>query len=189
MQLKTFHVGGATFVVSPYHPGISIREDVFRRQFHVQCDGRFEYPEDERIWGTYHIDSSLKLGERGLIEEAMALAETCVKQHSFDLSGREDLISFSPELVIIHDDYGRYVLVGQVHAADIRWCPPVSSAAEAREVSSQVAEINREASFERGWDNFETARQLNRAARVLEGRLVHPFWRNYARAAIATAAA
>lgn len=169
MQLKTFRADGATFVVSPYHPGISIREDVFRRQFRIQCDGRFEYPEDRPIWGTYHIDGSLRLGERGLIEEAMALAEFCVEKDTFDLSGREDLISFSPEFIIIHDDHGRHVLAGQVWGRDVRWCSPVSSRAEATEASKQADEINRQAAFERGWDNYETARRLNRDAEVIEG--------------------
>lgn len=189
MQLKTFRVDGTTFIASPYRPGISIREDVFKSQFQVQCDGRFEYPEDERVWGTYHLQGSLDLGECGLIEEAMSLAETCVKQHRFDLSGREDLISFSPELITIHDDQDRLVLVGQAHIRDVRWCVPVSSSAEADEVASRVAKLNSEASFERGWDNFETARLLNRNARVLQGRLVHPIWRDHAKAAIANLAA
>lgn len=189
MQLKTFRVDGATFVVSPYHPGLHIREDVFKRQFHVQCDGQFEYPEDEPIWGTYHLDGGLMLGECGLIEEAMSLAETCVKRHSFDLSGREDLISFSPELITIHDDHGRHVLAGDVWVREIRWCPPVSSRAEAGEVSRQAARLDNEASFERGWDNFCTARGLNRDALVLRGRLVHPIWRDHARAAITRLAA
>lgn len=52
LQLKSFRVDGATFIASPYRQGISLREDVFRRQFRVECEGQLEYPQDERIWGT-----------------------------------------------------------------------------------------------------------------------------------------
>jgi hypothetical protein len=37
-------------------------------------------------------------------------------------------------------------------------------------------ELRGQAAFERGWDNFCTARGLVRRAEVLEGHLVDPLW-------------
>lgn len=189
MQLKTFRVDGAAFVVSPYHPGIHIREDVFQRQFFVTCEGQIELPQDDPVYGTYWLDSTRTLGECGLIEEAIALAETCVEQHNFDLSDEyeEHVLSFSPELIRVIDDRGRRVLAGEIWGSGIRWCPPVSSSAEADEVSSQAAKLNSEASFERGWDNYCTAKGLELKARILRGRLVHRIWRDHAKAALTAA--
>lgn len=129
------------------------------------------------------------LGARGLIEEAMILAETRVRDHDFDLSGDEDLIAFHPEIISIYDEYNRLVLTGSAGNGKVAWRPPVSSASEAGEVARQVAKLYAEASFERGWDNFSTARGLELDARILSGRLVHPIWRNYARAALTAATA
>ena len=90
MQPKTHVVDGVTFVATPYRAGTLIREDVFWRQFTVTCQGYVGYPEDDPIYGTYWMPSVLELGQRGLIEDAMALALACVSEDEFDLNSDTD---------------------------------------------------------------------------------------------------
>ncbi len=187
MNLRIFHVDGVPFVVSPYQAGIHIREDVFRRQFCITCAGQIEYPEDDPIYGTYWMGATLDFGECGLIEEAMALATAKVDADRFDLGDDTEALGFSPEFITVHDDQGQLVLAGRVCGSGIEWCPPASSRAEADRIRRQIDDLQQEASFEHGWDNYETAKGLRRKARALGGRLVDPRWRDHATAAISIA--
>lgn len=188
MNLQIFRVDGVPFVVSPYQSGIHIREDVFRRQLFVSCEGVLEYPEDDPIYGTYWMAAALDIGRCGLIEEAIALAAASVQADRFDLDDDSEALSFSPEYIEITDESHRLVLAGRVRGYKIDWCEPVLSNVEALEVRKQVGKLRSEASFEMGWDNFSTARALRKDARALAGRLVDAHWRNHARLAISTVA-
>ncbi|MCW5706972.1 hypothetical protein [Shinella sp.] len=184
MHLKTFRADGATFVVSPYHPGISIREDVFRGQLLVSCVGEVEYPEDVPIYGTYWIGGRLALGRCGLIEEAMALAGSHVIADDFDLADDSEALSFRAELIEIHDERRRLVLAGRVEGYKVDWCKPVSSAAEASEVRGQIRELHNKICFEMRADNYSTMRYLGKKVRVRESRFVATCWRDHATRAI-----
>ncbi len=184
MQPKTHVVDGVTFVATPYRAGTFIREDVFWRQFTVTCQGYVGYPEDDPIYGTYWMPSVLELGQRGLIEDAMALALACVSEDEFDLNSDTDAVGFRPELILVRDSLDRLVLTGQVWGAGIRWSEPITSNEEAAAVANQVDDLSGEASYEAGWDNYSTAEGLRLRARVLAGRLVDPFWQAHARRAI-----
>lgn len=185
MQLKTFRVGGVPFVISPYRPGMHIREDVFHRQLFVSCAGDIEYPEDFPIYGTYWIGTTLNLGRCGLIEDAMALAGSHVATDDFDLSGSPEALSFCAELIQIHDESKRLVLTGRVSCRTIDWCDPVSSSAEVIEVRRKIDELQSEIFEEMRADNFSTMRNLRKEISALEGRFVDTSWRNHAKAAIA----
>ena len=189
MQPKTHVVDGVTFVATPYRAGTFIREDVFWRQFTVTCQGYVEYIEDDPIYGTYWTPSTLEFGQHGLIEEAMALALACVSADEFDLCPDTDALDFRPELVLVRDSLGRLVLTGQVWGASIRWSEPIASDEEAASVARQVNDLQGEASYEAGWDNYSTAEGLRLRARVLAGRLVDPFWQAHARRAVQASAA
>lgn len=188
MNLQIFRVDGVPFVVSPYQTGIHIREDVFRSQLFVSCEGEIEYPEDDPIYGTYWMGAALDLGRCGLIEEAMALAAAAIQADRFDLGDDSEAISFSPEYIEIVDERRRLVLAGRVRGYKIDWCEPVLSNVEALQVRKKVGELRSEASFEMGWDNFSTARGLRKDARALGGRLVDACWRDHTRLAISTVA-
>ncbi|RUF23428.1 hypothetical protein IPC1132_25780 [Pseudomonas aeruginosa] len=189
MQPKTHVIDGVTFVATPYRAGTFIREDVFWRQLTVTCQGYVEYVEDDPIYGTYWVPSIFELGERGLIEDAMALALACVSEHEFDLNPDIDALDFRPELVLVRDSLNRLVLTGQVWGAGIRWSEPITSDEEAAAVAKQVDDLRGEASYEAGWDNYSSAEGLRLRARVLAGRLVDPFWQAHARCAVQAAAA
>lgn len=184
MQPAIHHFDGVPFVADPYHAGTYVREDVFWRQFTITCQGQVEYPEDDPTYGTYWVPSILELGERGLIEDAMALALACVSEHEFDLNPDSDALDFRPELVLVRDSLNRLVLTGQVWGAGIRWSEPITSDEEAAAVAKQVDDLRGEASYEAGWDNYSTAEGLRLRARVLAGRLVDPFWQAHARRAV-----
>ncbi|WP_238897632.1 hypothetical protein [Achromobacter xylosoxidans] len=188
MQPKIHIFDGVPFVATPYRPGAYIRSDVFWRQFTISCQGEIEYPEDDPIYGTWWTPHVLTLGEHGLIESAMALATRCVTDHAFDLGDDIEALDFYPELVLIHDFMGRLVLAGQPCGQGIRWCEPVTSDEEVASLSKEINALRGEASYEAGWDNYSTAKDLRLRARVLAGRLVDPFWRDYARAILAASA-
>lgn len=156
-------------------------------QFTVNCTGKTHYPEDDPIFGTYEIEETVNLGECTSISDAIAFAEA--RMASDDIGpDHDDAVSFSPGLVRVVDGDQRLVLAGEVWGAGIRWCMPVTSDDEARQVADDASRLHAEACFEAGWDNYCTARRLRFQASVLEGRLVDPFWRAAARAALTTAA-
>lgn len=189
MQPKTHVFDGVAYVVTPYRAGTFVREDVFWRQFTVSCQGNIEYPEDDPIYGTWWTPHTLVLGQRGLIEDAMALAVACVSNDDFDLNSAIEARGFQPELVFVHDSLDRLVLTGEARGAGVRWSEPIASDKEAARVAQQVHDLRDEASYEAGWDNYCTAERLRRRARVLAGRLVDPFWQTHARRALHAAAA
>lgn len=189
MQPKTHVVNGVTFVATPYRAETFIREDVFWRQFTITCRGNVEYLEDDPIYGTYWMPSILEFGQHGLIEEAMALALACVSERKFNLDSDTDALDFRPELVLVCDSLNRLVLTGQVWGAGIRWSEPITSDEEAAAVAKQVDDLYDEASYEAGWDNYNTAEGLRLRALVLAGRLVDPFWQAHARRAVQASAA
>jgi hypothetical protein len=189
MQPKIHVVEGVSFVATPYRAGTFIREDVFWRQFTITCCGEVEYPEDDPVYGTWWAPCKLALGQRGLIEDAMAMAAACVANDEFELNFDSDALGFRPELVLVHDELGRLVLAGQVWATAIRWCEPVLSDDDIAAVAKQVEYLRVEAAFEAGWDNHCTAAGLRLPARVLAGRVVDPFWRKHALRAVQAAAA
>ncbi len=156
--------------------------------FLVQCDGDVHYLEDNPIFGTYTRTGILELGQYGSIEEAMNAAETTVHDETYPFDDYGEVDHFSPELVSIHDLHQRLVLSGQVIGEGIRWCVPVDSDDEARQLADQADQLRSEASLEAGWDNFSTAASLRWQARRVEARLVDPFWRKHARNAIAAVA-
>src|SRR3546814_5754994 len=109
MQPKIHHFEGVAFVATPYRAGTYLRKDVFWRQFTITCQGNVEYPEDDPIYGSWWTPCTLVLGECGLIEDAMSLANARVSHHDFDFSDAIEALDFAPELIIIRDRDGRLV--------------------------------------------------------------------------------
>lgn len=189
MQPKTHVIDGVTFVATPYRAGTFIRDNVFWHQFTITCQGYIEYPEDDPIYGTWWSPYTLVLGQHGLIEGAMELAEACVTKEEFDLDSEIEALGFRPELIVVRDSLDRLVLTGQAWGAGIRWSEPIASDEEAARVAKQIDDLRDEASYEAGWDNYSTAEGLRLRARVLAGRLVDPFWQAPARRAVQAVAA
>lgn len=177
---------GTPFVATPYQSGVYIRQDVFMNQFILTCMGEFEYPQAPQ-YGTYKKDGCVFLGLFGLIEEAISMAQTRISEDPFPVPAESDALAFYPEQIYINFKYstGKLVLSGTVRHQQIKWCPPVSSSEEA-DLEIRIADLYSRASFESGWDNYETARALWRKAAVLEGHLVNPQWRKHAHTALSS---
>ncbi|WP_418648292.1 hypothetical protein ACNQFN_06260 [Thauera butanivorans] len=188
MQPRIHLFDGVRFVANPYRAGSYLREDVFWRQFNVICRGEAEYLEDDPALGTWRAPCVVDVGQCGLIEEAMALAEAWLSQDDPACGDDCDALSFAPALFVIRDRDGRHVLAGEAREGRVRWCPPVASDLEAEEVIREAGKLHDEAAYETGWDNFCTAEELCRRARLLEGRLVDRCWREHARKALLAAA-
>jgi hypothetical protein len=176
-NLRVFEFNGVPFVETPYRASTYVREDVFWRQFVVRCHGECEYPEEERIYGTYWTPSSVSLGCYGLVEDAMSRARDVALTGEFELDADSDAIGFSGRLVVICDRERRLVLAGEVTGSNgVEWSVPVSTDEEATAVTTEVSNLRAEASYEAGWDNYSTAKFLRHRADVLEGRLIHRVW-------------
>lgn len=177
------HDAEPAFDRPPVHPlGLS---DIY--PLVLNCEGRVQYPEDYS-YGTYWLGSALHLGEHHSIEDAISTATHHLAHGRFRLDDDEAL-GFSPDLFVIRDQVERLVLAGDVWGRGIKWCEPVASDDEVARVRAEVTQTCKEASFEAGWDNHETARQLRRRASVLKGHLVDVAWRERARNALAASSA
>ena len=135
----------------------------------------------------YSTVTTIELAQCGSLDEAIAFVEGIARQSRI-VTGDDDAIGFQPRLFVVVDGEHRQVLAGEPWQRGIRWCDPVASDGEARLVVAKASKLRGEASLEAGWDNHSTARVLRFRASVLEGRLVHPDWRQTVRAALFQAA-
>jgi hypothetical protein len=129
------------------------------------------------------INREVDLGTCGDLAVAMILAGKAVASGHVD-AGRDAALRLVPQFVTILDSEHCLVLAGEVQAGDIQWCTPVDSDAEARRVVAEAcgfrAKVRAATDAE---DPASAATQLTRA-QALEGRLVDPFWRELAAAAV-----
>lgn len=149
----------------------------------ITCAGEVQHVEDDPALGTWWQQQTLTVGHCASIAEAIAFASYAVEHGGVPL-GDHEALGFSPRLFVILDRDLRLVLAGEICTSDIRWCAPVASDTEARQVVEFASRIRAEASYEMGWDNYSTAKRLRHEASVLEGRLVDPFWRDEVRRAL-----
>lgn len=184
MQLQTYHFDGVPYIANPYRKGSYLREDAFWRQFHIICEGEFEYPEDDPTYGTYWSSGTMKFGQCGLITQAMNISQERISQQDFVFSDESEALDFRPYRLVIYDTLDRLVLAGHANTDSIEWCIPVESDTEADLVRLEVRQVLDQASEEGRWDNYCTVQGLRRQATVIQGRLVDRFWREHAKQAI-----
>lgn len=179
------------FIHTPYESGVSLRADVYARQFSVIVLGTTEYPEDDPTYGTYTRDESFSVCIGATLTDV--INETNDINHCDAWSFRDDdkdyydsdlghdcgPISFSAHFVVIYDRYHRKVIGGRVSQKGILWTEPVKSEIEAIALRQRRDELYSEAAFEAGWDNFSTARNLRREATALLLADVASCWRGH----------
>lgn len=153
----------------------------------ITCLGEIRYPEDDPAYGSYTVVQTTDLDQCDSLNAAIACIERAVGQERIDTT-EDDALGFEPRLFVVLDNEQRQVLAGEPWHRGVRWCDPVASDGEARLVVEKASKLRGEASFEAGWDNHSTARELRFRASVLEGRLVHADWRQETRAALLKAA-
>lgn len=94
------------------------------------------------------------------------------------LTGRDQgPVSFSERTIEIRDRGDRLVLTG--NARTLEWHRHVTSPDEIEKIKAQQKDLYQKASYESGWDNYETARQLRRQAEQLSLGFVEECWRNH----------
>lgn len=144
-----------------------------------RCLAHWDDPALEHL----RFERDVDLGSCDDLAATMAWARAAVAS-GLIAAGRDASLRLVPQFVTIFDAEHCLVLAGDVHAGQIRWCAPVDSDAEARRVVSEACghRTKARAAMEVG-DPASAATLLTRA-RSLEGRLVDPFWRDLAAAAV-----
>ncbi len=130
-----------------------------------------------------HFEREIDLGTCGDLAAAMTAARNAVASGHFD-AGRDAALRLVPQFVTILDAEHGLVLAGEVQAGRIRWCTPVDSDAEAQRVVSEACGLRAKARAATDADDPASAAVLLTRAQALEGRLVDPFWRDLAAAAV-----
>lgn len=180
------------FIHSPYEAGVSLRADVYARQFSVVVSGTTWYPEDDTNFGTYSREESFSICQGAtltdvinkitdmILRDAWPYRDTGKDYYDPDLGHDCGPISFWAQSVVINDRYGRKVLGARISTnSGLVWITPVKSSAEATKLRQQCDALYNEAALESGWDNFSTAKTLRREARLLLLADTAPFWRQH----------
>lgn len=129
------------------------------------------------------INREVDLGTCGDLAAAITLARKSVASGPVD-AGRDAALRLVPQFVTILDAEHGLVLSGEVQAGGIHWCAPVYSDVEARRVVNEACALRARARAATDADDPASAAALLTRAQALEGRLVDPFWRDLAAAAV-----
>jgi hypothetical protein len=154
-----------------------------RLPLRVICAGVAHYVDPDLDLNRWGFEREIDLGTCAGLAEAMALATLQATCDEIAAS-RDDALRLAPQFVTVIDAECRLVLAGEVRGGLICWCAPVASDAEARVVVLEASRLRAEAAVEADRDDLSAASAFRLRARLLEGRLVDPFWREAARSAL-----
>ncbi|WP_205954809.1 MULTISPECIES: hypothetical protein [Pantoea] len=145
------------------------------RPFGLTVCGRMEFDEDDRNLGTYWRDVEITLGRADTLPETM---ELLVKASLSGDWGQSEYggYGFDPHIATITDIARRVVLRG--NARTLEWATPETDPAAFERIAAQKQALLKQAAYESGWDNYETARQLRQEADMLDLTSVHAVWLN-----------
>jgi hypothetical protein len=138
---------------------------------------------DDPALDQVYFDPEVDLGTCGDLAAAMTVARKAVASGHVD-AGRDPALRLLPQFVAIMDAQHGLALAGEVQAGQMHWCVPVESDVEARRVVSEACELRAKARAAGDADDPASAAALHTRAQALEGRLVDPFWRDLATAAV-----
>lgn len=153
----------------------------------ITCLGEAHYCDGDPASRAYSAPRNVALATAGSIAGAIAAVEVLAGQDRIDIHD-DSAVAFTPRLFVVVDDDQCQVIAGEPDGHGVKWCEPVASDGEARLVISQACDLRREASCAAAAERHREARSLRFRASALEGRLVHPDWRQRARAALLHAA-
>ena len=115
-----------------------------------------------------HLDFGKFRSLTGAITQAVALA------------GAGAIGCQAGDLLTIFDLDERLVLAGATKDGGVAWCHPVRSDAEERAVAQEACALRGQAMRREQGHGGGSAQELRWRARLLDGRLVDPFWRSAA---------
>jgi hypothetical protein len=141
----------------------------------VQFCGQSQYPiyDQHPSLGTFERNDTVYDGRQLSLEAAIRLAEKmhCEGQPDSlpydDGWGERRVIPFRTEYVEITDAKSHLVIGGVVEGNNIQWIKPAYEPHEIAKIKAQQRILYQESSIESGWDNYETARCLQRDACIL----------------------
>lgn len=128
----------------------------------------------------FQIDREVELGTFGSLARAMVEVVSATTSGHI-AADRDPALRLAPQFVTILDADGCLVLGGTVQSGGVLWCDPVRCDAEARQVVGEACRLRAEARTAEVAGNAAGAKALRAQARGQEGRLVDPFWRDFAR--------
>ena len=143
-----------------------------------RCRAHWDDPALDQLCFEREVD----LGTFGDLAAAMIVARTTVTS-GLIAAGSDPALCLAPQFITILDAKHCLVLAGDVKAG-IQWCAPVDSDAEARRVVTDACGLRAAARAATDLGDPASAAALLTRARSLEGRLVEPFWRDLAAAAV-----
>ena len=143
-----------------------------------RCRAHWDDPGLDQLCFEREVD----LGTCGDLAAAMIVARKAVRS-GLIAAGSDAALRLVPQFIAILDAEHCLVLAGEVQAGSVRWCVPVNSDAHARRVVSEACGLRAQARAATDVVDPTAAALLTRA-RSLEGRLVEPFWRDLAAAAV-----
>jgi hypothetical protein len=152
-----------------------------RLPLRISCHCRAHW--DDPALDQLHFEREVDLGSCGDLAAAMAVARKAVAS-GLIAAGNDPALRLAPQFITILDAEHCLLLAGDVQAGLIRWCAPVDSDAEARRVVADACGLRAAARSATGVGDPAAAAALLTRARSLEGRLVEPFWRDLAAAAV-----
>lgn len=152
-----------------------------RLPLRISCHCRAHW--DDPALDQLCFEREIDLGTCGDLAAAMIMARTAVTPGPI-AAGRDPALRLVPQFIAILDAEHCLVLAGDVQAGLIRWCAPVDSDSEARRVVTDACGLRAAASAATDVGDPASAAALLTRARSLEGRLVEPFWRDLAAAAV-----
>lgn len=138
---------------------------------------------DDPALSQLQIEREVELGTFGSLAAAMAQVVSSVTPGRISADRDPDL-RLAPLFATILDAEGCLVLAGAVRSGGVRWCDPVRSDAEARQVVGEACRLRAEARTAEVAGNAAGVEVLRAQARGQEGRLVDPFWRDLAQSAV-----
>lgn len=144
-----------------------------------RCLAHWDDPALDQLCTNREVD----LGTYGDLAAAMTAARKAVASGHVD-AGRDAALRLVPQFVTILDAEHGLVLAGEVQMGGAQWCTPVDSDAEARHVVNEACGLRAKARAATDADDPASATALLTRAQALEGRLVDPFWRDLAAAAV-----
>ena len=143
------------------------------------CRAHWDDPAIDQLRFEREVD----LGTCGDLAAAMTSARNAIAS-GLIAAGRDAALRLLPQFITILDADHCLVLAGDVQAGLILWCAPVDSDAEARRVVNEACGHRTKARAAMEFGDPKSAAALLTRARSLEGRLVDPFWRDLAAAAV-----
>ncbi len=170
------------FISSPYEKGVSIREDIFNKQFKVLVRGLATFPKDA-IFENNQRDFSFYVLTAPTITDAVNLVNKVHSENSWpyqdeEVLGDTDVMGFLAQYVQITDRNGKAVLGGPV-SNQIRWCEPLKTTTEVEELISLVKRTNYNARDEHNAGNLSKADELWLSADILALAIVDPIYRSH----------